>query len=92
MLRVLFHLSYTLTIAVLLYFAVCDAGSTWMDYVSIPPEVNVTAVEDFICSANFTVLLAELMQRFNIDDIIIAFQPNATVTPDWTKVTGTLTL
>ena len=68
---------------------VCGADSTWMDYVDVPAEVNVTAVEGFICSTNFTVLLADIMDRFDINEIIAAIQSNGTnLSPDWSKVSN----
>jgi len=63
---------------------VCGENSTWLDYVVVPPQVNISQVEQFICSANFTVLADEVMKRFNINTIIADIQSNATA--NWDKV------
>ena len=67
-------------------FIVCDENSKFTDYLTIPADVNMTEVKDLICSANFTVIIAEIMDRFNIPEILAIVHSNSTVQADWTKV------
>lgn len=67
-----------------IYTVVCNASYGLEQYFEIPPEVNRTAVEEFICSTNFTVLMNELLMKYDIPGLIDAIQSNQTA--NWTRV------
>lgn len=46
--------------------------------------MNITAVREFFCSSNATVLLSYIYDKFDVPEILAAFNANATA--DWQKV------
>jgi len=65
---------------------ICNSSVSILNFVDVPAGVNIAAVQNFICSTNFSVIISNIMQNYDVDEIAAALASNITMKPNWPQI------